>query len=444
MQSEQQLPASYEAEQSVIGGLLLENRAWDHVADILTAEDFFFARERILYQAISELSESGTPYDPVTISEWLGTRDLLDDAGGLAYIGTLAKNTPSAANIRHYCKIVKDYSSRRQLMRIGSEIINDATEAENVADAIDNAQALTMGIGEKSASKAPQSAGDLVKAALADIDQRMLNRGHISGISTGLADIDRRHDGLQPGDLVIVAGRPSMGKTTLAMNFAENVSLNGGSSLIFSMEMPSKQLIQRSLASVGRFNLQSLRHGDMSDEEQNALTAATGRLSAANMHIIDMPAMSPMAVRTMARRHKRQHGLDLVVVDYLQLMQAQKSGAQNRAEEIAVISRGLKSLALELNVPVVALSQLSRALEQRPNKRPIMSDLRESGAIEQDADVIIFLYRDEVYNPDTPDAGICEAHTAKFRNGAIGTDRLTSNLHMCRFDNFIKQDEWSI
>jgi len=435
-------PHSIEAEQSVLGGLLIDNATWDQVADLVTAEDFYRRDHRLVFEAVAHLAEQATPFDVVTLSEWLGGRGELDAAGGIAYLGTLAKNTPSAANIRAYAEIVRERSVMRQLIRVGTDIANSAynREGRNSEDLLDAAERLVFEIAEQGAHAGRGFVGikDLLVKAVDRIDSLFQQDQPFTGIPTGFDDFDEKTSGLQSADLVIVAGRPSMGKTTFAMNIAENAAIKHKVPVaVFSMEMPGDQLAMRMMSSLGRIDQHRVRTGKLEDDDWPRLTSAVGILAEAPLFIDDTPGLSPTELQARARRLKREHGLGMVVIDYLQLMQV-PGHKENRATEISEISRGLKNLAKELDVPVIALSQLNRSLEQRPNKRPVMSDLRESGAIEQDADVIVFIYRDEVYNEDSADKGTAEIIIGKQRNGPIGTTRLTFLGQYTRFENYIQ------
>jgi replicative DNA helicase len=433
-------PHSVEAEQSVLGGLLLDNSTWDQVADLLSDGDFYRRDHKLLFRTITELTTHGAPVDVITVSERLSKSGELENAGGLAYIGNLAKNTPSAANIKAYASIVREYSVTRQLIQVGTQISESGfnPDGRTTAELLDNAEKLVFQIAEQG-SRGRQSfvsIKDLLTKAVDRIDTLFQRDDPITGVPTGFRDFDDMTSGLQPADLVIVAGRPSMGKTTYAINIAENAAIKHGLSVaVFSMEMPGEQLAMRMMSSLGRIDQHKLRTGKLEDDDWPRLTSAVGLLAEAKMFIDDTPALSPAELRARCRRLKREHGLDMIVVDYLQLMQV-PGFKENRAGEISEISRGLKTLAKEMHVPLIALSQLNRSLEQRPNKRPVMSDLRESGAIEQDADVIVFIYRDEVYNEDSPDKGTAEVIIGKQRNGPIGTVRLTFLGQFTRFENF--------
>ncbi|NBV75709.1 MAG: replicative DNA helicase [Methylococcaceae bacterium] len=434
-------PHSIQAEQSVLGGLMLDNQTWDTVADRIAEEDFYRRDHKLIFRAIAELAEHQDPFDVITLSEWLESQNELENAGGLAYLGTLVKDTPSAANILAYANIVRDRSVLRQLIHVGTEISDSAfvTDGRETSELLENAERNVFKIAEQ--RQRGQGGFSTIKNLLAKaVDKIELlyeQDGEITGASTGFNDLDEKTSGLQPADLIIVAGRPSMGKTTIAMNMAENVALKSGLPVaVFSMEMPGEALAMRMMSSLGRIDQHKVRTGKLDDDDWPRLTSAINLLAETKLFIDDTPALTPTEVRSRARRLTREHGqLGLIVLDYLQLMQSPSSG-DNRVQQISDISRGLKALAKELNVPVIALSQLNRNLEQRPNKRPVMSDLRESGAIEQDADLILFVYRDEVYNEDSPDKGIAEVIIGKQRNGPLGTVRLTFLGQYTRFENF--------
>ena len=436
-------PFSIEAEQAVLGGLMLDNNAWDKVADLITEDDFYRRDHRLIFRAISKLANEGQPCDAITLSEWLDKNRELDNIGGLSYLGSLANNTPTAANIKAYADIVRERSVLRQLIQVANEISGSAynPEGQTSADVLERAEQLVFEIAESGARGKSGFVGikTLLTSAVNTIDRLFQLDSHITGVPTGFADFDEQTAGLQKSDLVIVAGRPSMGKTTFAMNIVENAAIKHKVPVaVFSMEMPGEQLAMRMMSSLGHIDQHKIRTGKLGDEDWPRLTSAVGILSEAPIFIDDTPALTPGELRARARRIAREHGLGLIVIDYLQLMQGSASSSrENRATEISEISRNLKALAKELKVPVVALSQLNRSLEQRPNKRPVMSDLRESGAIEQDADVIVFIYRDEVYNEDSQDKGIAEIIVGKQRNGPIGTTRLTFLGQYTRFENYI-------
>ena len=434
-------PHSLEAEQSVLGGLMLDNAAWDTVADVVTEGDFYRHDHRLIFRAISDMCARSEPVDVVTVAEWLERHQQLDKAGGLAYLAEIANSTPSAANIKAYAGIVRERSVLRQLIHVGTEIGNAAfnTEGRDCAQLLDHAEQLVFRIAEQ--GRPNQNSFKSIRDLLVDVTDRIDKLYHqdtpYTGVPTGFTDFDERTSGLQASDLIIVAGRPSMGKTSFAMNIAEHAAIKSRAPVaIFSMEMPGEQLVMRMLSSLGRIDQHRVRTGRLHDDDWPRLTSAMSILSEAPLFIDDTPALNPTELRARARRIKRDHGLGLIVIDYLQLMQVPGT-KENRTNEISEISRSLKALAKELQVPVIALSQLNRSLEQRPNKRPVMSDLRESGAIEQDADLIAFIYRDEVYHEDSPDKGIAEIIIGKQRNGPIGTVRLTFLGPYTRFENYI-------
>ena len=436
-------PHSVEAEQSVLGGLLLENSAWDKIADLIRPEDFYRHDHRLIYQVISQLIEQGKPADIITVGERLQTMGELENVGGLPYLVALAQNTPSAANIRRYTEIVRERAILRKLIEIGSDIAESAYQpaGKTAAELLDQAEKKVFDIAEAGAraQRGFMNLQSLLSSVVERIDElfNRENQSDVTGIPTGYTDLDQKTAGLQPGDLIIVAGRPSMGKTAFSLNIGEHVAIDSGLPVaVFSMEMGGSQLVMRMLGSVGRLDQQRLRSGRLLEDDWPRLTYALGKLNDAPMFIDETPALNALELRARSRRLHRQCGkLGLIIIDYLQLMSSVTSG-ENRATEISEISRSLKALAKELNVPIIALSQLNRSLEQRPNKRPVMSDLRESGAIEQDADVILFIYRDEVYNPDSPDKGTAEIIIGKQRNGPIGSTRLTFLAEHTRFENY--------
>ncbi len=432
-----------EAEQAVIGGLLLDNRAWEQIADRIAESDFYRNDHRIIFSAIRNLEEKSQPFDAVTLSEWMDQHGQLEDAGGLAYLGRLAKETPTAANIVAYADIVRERSVLRQLIAVGTDIASNGykTDGRSSRELLEDAEKRVFEIAEQDMRGRGgfQDIKDLLTKTVEQIDYLFQTEGTVTGIPTGFDKFDEATTGLHPGELIIVAGRPSMGKTTFAMNIAENAAIGSKTPVaVFSMEMPGEQLAMRMISSLGRIDQHHIRTGQLTDEDWPRVTSAVHMLSEANLFIDDTPAMSPGEVRARARRMKRKHGLGLIVIDYLQLMQV-PGASENRATEISEISRGLKAIAKELGVPVIALSQLNRSLEQRTDKRPIMSDLRESGAIEQDADLIVFIYRDEVYNEDSPDKGMAEIIIGKQRNGPIGKSVLTFLGKYTKFENYIPE-----
>ncbi len=436
-------PHSIEAEQSVLGGLLLDNAAWDRIADFIREDDFYRYDHRIIFSCMVKLINGSKPADVITVFEALTGIGKADDAGGLSYLNALAQNTPSAANIRRYAEIVRDRGVLRKLITVADEIAGNAfnPQGKEVKQMLDDAESKIFAIAEEGSRGAQgfTAIQPLLTQVVERIDE-LYNRDHtsdITGVPTGFNDLDRMTSGLQPGDLIIVAGRPSMGKTAFSINIGENVAIDSGLPVaVFSMEMGGAQLAMRMLGSVGRLDQHRLRTGRLIDEDWPRLTHAIQKMNDAQLYIDETPALSSIELRARSRRLSRQCGkLGLIIIDYLQLMSG-NSGGENRATEISEISRNLKGLAKELQCPVIALSQLNRSLEQRPNKRPVMSDLRESGAIEQDADVILFIYRDQVYNPDSPDKGTAEIIIGKQRNGPIGSVRLSFIGEYTKFDNY--------
>jgi replicative DNA helicase len=439
-------PHSIEAEQSVLGGLLLDNSAWDRIGDVVSEADFYRADHRLIFQHIAQLVERNRPADALTVAESLERGGKLAEAGGQAYIGMLALNTPSAANIRRYAEIVRERSILRTLAAVGTSIADSAytPSSKDAQVLIDEAEALVFQIAEAGA-KTRQGFSEiapLLAETVSRIDMLYSreNKTDVIGLPTGFVDLDRMTSGLHPGEMVVIAGRPSMGKTALAMNIAENAALDSKKPVaVFSMEMSGPQLAMRMIGSVGRLDQHQLRTGTFKAEDWPRLVEAVGKLNDSQIHIDDTAGLNVLEVRSRARRlHRQCGGLALIVVDYLQLMSGTASGGrdENRATEIAEISRSLKGIAKELKLPVIALSQLNRSVDSRQDKRPMMSDLRESGAIEQDADVILFIYRDEVYNPDSPRKGIAEIIVAKQRNGPVGKVDLTFLGRHTRFENY--------
>ncbi|MCX7115820.1 MAG: replicative DNA helicase [Gammaproteobacteria bacterium] len=437
-------PYSLEAEQAIIGGLMLDNQAWDKTCALLTTADFYLTEHRVLYQALTDLSQRDQPFDVVTVLEMLKSTRTLHDAGSETYLFELANNTPSVANIRSYAEIVREKSVQRQLIKVANDIADSAyqPDGKGVSDLLDEAETRVFAIADQTARQGgPEAIKSILVKTVERIDQLYHNGSAITGLPTGLKDLDDMTCGLQPSDLVIIAGRPSMGKTTLAMNIAEHAAIDSNKPvLVFSMEMPSDSLAMRMMSSLGRIDQHRLRTGRLTDEDWPRVTSAVHMLSEAPLFVDDTPALSPGEIRARTRRVAKEHGaIGLIVIDYLQLMKAPGFKADNRTGEISEISRSLKALAKELGTPVIALSQLNRSLEQRADKRPIMSDLRESGAIEQDADLICFIYRDEVYNEDSPDKGVAEIIIAKQRNGPIGKVRVAFLGKYTRFEDLAFQ-----
>lgn len=433
-------PHSIEAEQSVLGGLMLDNLAWDKVADLLQEKDFYRHDHQIIFRAISTLANRTEPFDVVTVIENLKKMNHLESMGGEVYLFELARNTPTAANIAAYADIVRERSIQRQLISVSAEITERSFQLGELSclELLDEAERKVFHIAEQNArGSGPIAIASLLAQAVDRIDTLFHTDQAITGLTTGFKDLDERTSGLQAADLIIVAGRPSMGKTILAMNIAENAAIKTKKPiLIFSMEMPADSIAMRMMSSLGRIDQHRLRTGKLEDQDWPRITSAVSILSEVPLFIDDTPALTPGEVRARARRLAREHGqLGLIVLDYLQLMQV-AGYKENRTNEISEISRSLKALAKELNVPVIAISQLNRSLEQRTDKRPVMSDLRESGAIEQDADIIMFIYRDEVYNDNSPNKGTAEIIIAKHRNGPIGKEILTFLGNYTRFDNY--------
>jgi replicative DNA helicase len=445
-------PQSIEAEQSVLGGLLLDNAAWDRIADIVAAADFYRGDHRLIFQHIGSLIEQGKPADALTVAESLERSAKLAEIGGSTYLGSLAAGTPSAANIRRYAEIVRERSIMRSLATIGTEIADSAySPAGRDAKAlVDEAESKVFHIAEAGAKS--QQGFVRIDPLLTETVERidMLynreNKNDVIGLATGFSDLDRMTSGLQPGELTIIAARPSMGKTALAMNIVEHATLHLKKAVaVYSMEMSGTQLAMRMIGSVGRFDQHELRTGTFKDDDWSRMVESVGKLNEAQLYIDDSAGLNALEVRSRARRlHRQCGGLSLIVVDYLQLMSGTGGGREeNRATEIAEISRSLKGLAKDLKVPVVALSQLNRSVESRQDKRPMMSDLRESGAIEQDADLILFIYRDEVYNPGNEEKrGVAEILIAKQRNGPTGMVPLTFLGKHIRFENSARPDRF--
>lgn len=436
-------PHSIEAEQSVLGGLLIDNGAWDRAGDLLTDGDFYRYEHRHIYAAIGALVSATKPADVITVFEQLQSLGKAEECGGLAYLNALAQSVPSAANLRRYAEIVRERAILRKLIAASDEIATNAFNPQGraVSQILDEAEGKIFKIGEEG-SRTKQGFQSMDKLVMQLIDRvtELAENGaeEVTGVRTGFYDLDRMTAGLQPGDLIVLAARPSMGKTAFALNIAEHVAVQEGlPAVVFSMEMGASQLALRMVGSLGRIDQSGLRTGRLRDDEWGRLTEAVDQLSKASVFIDETPALNPAELRARSRRQARTCGkLGLIVVDYLQLMSgSSKSDGENRATEISEISRGLKALAKELQCPVIALSQLNRSVETRNDKRPMMSDLRESGAIEQDADVIMFIYRDEYYNKDSKEPGVAEIIIGKQRNGPVGTVKLTFLKPLTKFDN---------
>ncbi len=436
-------PHSIEAEQSVLGGLMLDSSRWDHVADILVPSDFYRKDHRLIFEAIGNLIEDSMPADVITTQEYLDNSGQLEKTGGLSYLDELTRNTPSAANISAYAKIVREHSIMRHLLNTINDINQTiyTPEGRTPQEILDLAEQQIYSISDEGAKHGSGfvAVNTLLKQTVDRIEELFKSESDLTGLSTGFSDLDKITTGLQDSDLIIVAGRPSMGKTSLAMNIAENVAVGSDKAVaIFSMEMSGEQLVRRMLTSLGRINAQRVRTGSLREDDWSRLTSAINLLSEKKIYIDDTPGLSPSELRARCRRLASQNedGLGLIIIDYLQLMSL-GGNTENRATELSTITRNLKTLAKEINVPVIALSQLNRSLEQRTDKRPVMSDLRESGSIEQDADLIMFIYRDEVYNKEDSDSkGIAEIIISKQRNGPTGTVRLTFLGEFTRFESF--------
>ena len=435
-------PHSIEGESSVLGGLLLDNAAWDRVGDILMDTDFYRYEHRLIYAAIGVLVNGSKPADVITVFEHMQSQGRAEEIGGLAYLNSLAQYVPSASNIRRYAEIVRERSILRKLVTASDEIATNAFNPKGrpVSEIVDESEQKIFKIGEqgKRNKQGFQAMDSLVVQLLDRVQEMADNPNDVTGVRTGFYDLDRQTAGLQAGDLIVLAARPSMGKTALAINIAENVALNEGLPVaVFSMEMGAAQLAVRIVGSIGRIDQGHLRTGKLTDDEWPRLSEAIEKLRTISLHIDESPGLNSSEVRANARRLSRQYGqLGLIVVDYLQLMSGSSSDGENRATELGEISRGLKMLARELKCPVIALSQLNRSVEQRPDKRPMMSDLRESGAIEQDADIIMFIYRDEYYTKDQcKEPGVAEVIIAKQRNGPTGTVKLAFMRQFTKFEN---------
>ena len=444
-------PHSRDAEQAVLGGLMLVGESWFEVSDLLLAEDFYFPEHRQIYEAMLEQDRDGKPIDTLTLAEVLISRGKLDAAGGADYLGDLAENARGTANLRHYAEIVRDRSLLRKLISAGNKIVDNCfnTEGAPVAEILDRAEQRIFGIAnERPKDKGPEAINPLLGEAMDRIEELKTSGSDLTGMASGFIDLDRITSGWQKSDLIVVAGRPSMGKTAFAMNAVEHAILHQDLPvLVFSLEMPAQSLVFRMLSSVGRIDHSKIRVGKLTDNELSKLDGTMRRLKDKPLYIDDASGLSPTDMRARARRISQRHDgkLGLIVVDYLQLMHLNRT-TENRVGEISEISRSMKLMAREFECPVMALSQLNRGLEQRPNKRPIMSDLRESGAIEQDADLIVFLYREEVYKKEDTkdeDKGVAEVIVGKHRNGEIGTVKLSFLHNLTKFENLARQDDYS-
>lgn len=442
-------PHSIEAEQAVMGSLLIDNEKWDRVANTISGKDFYSRHHQIIFNNMEEMAKQNEPIDLLTLSEHLENKNTIDDVGGFAYLAGLSKNTPSVVNVEAYANIIRKHAILRELISVSNEIADScySPEGRDSADLLDFAESKIFKIAESRTQDGdgPMNINDVLTKTIERIELISKNKDSkngVTGLSTGFTDLDKKTAGLQNSDLIIVAARPSMGKTTFAMNLCENVAMAQKKPiLIFSLEMPSEQIMTRMLASISRVDQTKIRTGQLNEDDWGRVSSSMGVLMKQNnIFIDDSSALTPMELRARARRIYRENkGLAMIMVDYLQLMRS-PNHSDNRTLEIAEISRSLKALAKELNVPVVALSQLNRGLEQRADKRPINSDLRESGSIEQDADVIMFIYRDEVYNENSEQRGLAEIILGKQRNGPIGKVKLKFNGHWSRFDNYANSE----
>lgn len=444
-------PHSMEAEQCVIGSMLIDPESWDKVTELVTDSDFYNRSHQLIFKEIIKLLGENKPIDLITVSESLEQSNLIHEAGGFAYLGELAKNTPSSANVVSYAQIIRERAITRELIGVAHEIAEAGynPEGKDSADILDLAESKVFDIAEKRMKKSdgPQDIENVLGKTIDKLEALVKNNKEVTGVSTGFHDLDKKTSGLQPSDLIIVAARPSMGKTTFAMNLVENAMMTEEKPvLVFSLEMPSEQIMMRMLASLSRVDQTKIRTAQLEDADWARISNTMSHLKdKQNIFVDDSSGLTPMDVRSRARKLAREHGgLSMIMIDYLQLMRV-PSLSDNRTLEIAEISRSLKALAKELEVPVIALSQLNRTLEQRADKRPVNSDLRESGSIEQDADLIMFIYRDEVYHENSEEKGIAEIIIGKQRNGPIGTCRLTFQGQFSRFDNYAGpsyQDEY--
>ncbi|CAN0621543.1 Replicative DNA helicase [Burkholderia multivorans] len=442
--------SAVEAEQSLLGAILLDNDAYDIAASIISADDFTVRDNRLIFEAVGQMIAAGREVDMITVFDFVQTTGAKIDKP-LQYLNELAQKTPGASNVARYAEIVRGRSMRRALARVGAKLIDLAqhTGGRDIAELIDEAQGAVLALSESARQNSAGfvSLNDVLFDVMGRVDEQSQcgDESGITGTPTGFADIDARTTGMNPGELIIIGGRPSMGKTSLAMNIAENAArLSRKPSMVVSLEMPNEQLGVRLVASAGRLNQHRLRTGRLADDEWPRVTHAVTQLADTPIYLLEESALTPAALRTHLRRAQRTAGVEfgVIVIDYLQLMYSDRRSSDMRSQEVADISRALKAIAKEFKVPVIALSQLNRGLENRPNKRPIMADLRESGAIEQDADVIMFVYRDEVYNPDTPDKGTAEIIIAKQRNGPLCTVRLAFQNAFTRFENFAEPERY--
>ena len=434
---ERSFPQSIEAEQAVLGAVFLKPTLLPEINEILASVDFYRPEHGVLYGHLQKMSTAGEAIDLVTVTESMRSRDLLDKVGGLGFLTAINQSVPTAANARHYVDIVLEKSRRRQIIDAGTAIVNAAyDESIEIEDVLDQSENTILAVTNKEWGKQGSSMTDILLNTFSRIDALCKNKGGITGIPTGFVDFDRLTAGLHPSDFIIIAARPSMGKTAFALNIAAHVALHQDKHVaLFSLEMSDEQITERILCAEGAVDSQKLRVGELNKDDWDRMLCTAEMLGGENLQVDDTPEITAAALRQKARKIKSQHGLDLIIIDYLQLMEGSKGKTENRQQEIAEISRSLKALARELNVPVIALSQLSRAVETRQDKRPMLSDLRESGSLEQDADIVAFLYRDDYYNPDSQNKNITDLIIAKHRNGPIDTIRLFFHKQFTKFSN---------
>lgn len=435
-------PQSLDAEESVLGGILLDITALDRVVEVMSVDDFYRESHRKIFRAMLALSEKNEPVDLITLTDTLRARGDLQDVGGATYLAELVDRVPSAANITHYARIVREKAVMRSLITVSTEIAGRCYDGqEDIEHFLDEAERLIFDVSEKRIRPSFYKVGDMIMDTIKTVEQLYERKELVTGVPTGFLDLDRITAGLQPADLIIIAARPSMGKTSLVLNMAQYVALHTNRTVgIYSLEMSREQLVMRMLCSEARVDNAKVRTGYLGERDFPRLAMAASRLSEAPIFIDDTPAQNVLEMRAKSRRLKREADVGLIIIDYLQLMRG-LTAQENRVQELSEISRSLKALAKEINVPVIALSQLNRQVEQRADKRPVMSDIRESGAVEQDADVIMFIYRDEVYRPESPDEGVAEIIVGKQRNGPTGTVRLAFRREYTRFDNLVDDME---
>lgn len=435
-------PHSNEAETSILGAILLDNEVIHGIIEIIRPEDFYDGSHQIIFESMIELIDRRDPVDIVTLSSELKSKNLYDRVGGLQYLNYLIDVVPTSANTQFYSRVIKEMSLRRKLIHEIGEISTEALSGEGDIDSfLDSVEKRIFDISESKIKKGLIKAADVVKDSVKHIEKLYINKEPITGLSSGFKDLDHLTSGLQKSDLVIIAGRPSMGKTALVLSIAQNVTLNQDKTCaFFSLEMSREQIVMRLLCAESRVSNSRIRSGNLAENDLPKIVEAASRISQSKLYIDDTPALSVLEMRAKARRLHRETPLDLIIVDYLQLMKAPSRRIERRDQEISEISSSLKALAKELNIPVIALSQLNRSVETRNDKRPIMADLRESGAIEQDADIIGFVYRDEVYNPETPDKGVAELIISKHRNGSIGTIRMAFMAELTRFEDLAEEE----